>query len=107
MTRWAVDHGAQRVRVGHRDARPSLGVADRLARVGFGAEPFELRMPRVPASAAFEHRLREQRLAPARRDFLAIEIARMQRPDPHPSRVRPAQRLPLAFFWPFSGEGGD
>src|SRR5690606_20613253 len=62
--------------------------ADRGRRVGGGAEPLQLRMVRVAARRPGEHRLREQGFAPARGEALPIQVARMQRPEPH-AGIRP------------------
>src|SRR5690349_19162832 len=47
------------------------------------SEALQLRMTRVAARAAGEHRLREQTLAPERDQPLRVEILRMHRPEAH------------------------
>ena len=52
--------------------------ADRCEGIGLCAEALELGMGSVPSRAPGQHRLGQQRLAPAAREALAVEVAGMQ-----------------------------
>lgn len=54
-----------------------------VTRRGVGLEPHELRVMTVAFGRAPQHRPGEQRFAPERDEPLRIEIARMNRPQPH------------------------
>src|SRR5690606_29930640 len=65
---------------------------DRVEWIGLRAEALELRMRPVPAGAPGQHRLGQQRLPPAAREALAVEVTGVQGPQahrailPHPPR---------------------
>jgi len=48
-----------------------------------GAKPRELRMAGVSAGRAAQDLLGEQRFPPGRDESPGVEVARMQRPEPH------------------------
>src|SRR5690606_41678191 len=57
--------------------------ADRIAWIGVGAETLKLRVMAIAPGPATQHRPRKQRLAPQRDEPLRVEIAGMERPQPH------------------------
>src|SRR5690606_16359579 len=61
-------------------------VADRARRIRLAPEADQLRVIRVPAPGVVDHGLREEGLPPAGDEPRAIEVARVQRPEPHRPR---------------------
>src|SRR5690606_9683896 len=60
-------------------------------RVGRGAEADELAVPPVAPGPPGEHRLGEQALPPAGDEALAVEVARVQGPEPHHASRSPSR----------------
>src|SRR5690606_31678932 len=57
--------------------------ADGIARTGVRAKALELRVMAIAFGLAPQHRPRQQRLSPQRDEPLRVEIAGMERPQPH------------------------
>ncbi|GAA1455222.1 hypothetical protein GCM10009618_23570 [Nesterenkonia lacusekhoensis] len=86
-----------RFRMKLRQIRP-----DRWSRLGMLPEPFQLWVSGVPACAAQQNCLREERLPPARDEPLAVQQGRVERPQAHaqiipvPSSSRMVSAAPTA-----------
>jgi len=68
--------------IGFLQHRVQIGVDGR-ARRGVRTEALELGVVPIAARASAKHRLREQSLAPQSDQPTRVEMARMQRPEPH------------------------